>query len=83
MSLIISKYLSLKLRYHVIAELVDNQQCGGSEGAVNDRIRKLMQEYEYLKTKSTEKREKLDEANRQRMYTAAVKDLEFWLGEVK
>lgn len=41
-----------------------------------------MEEYEYLKSKSTEKREKLDEANRQRMYTAAVKDLEFWLGEV-
>jgi spectrin alpha len=64
-------------------KLVDNQQCGGSEGAVNDRIRKLLEEYEYLQVKSKEKREKLDEANRQRMYTAAVKDLEFWLGEVE
>ena len=26
---------------------------------------------------------KLEEANRQRMYTAAAKDLEFWLGEVE
>ena len=49
---------------------------------MQERIRKLLQEWEYLTTKSQEKREKLEEANRQRMYTAAVKDLEFWLGEV-
>ena len=46
------------------------------------RIQKLLQEWEYLTTKSSEKSEKLKEANRQRQYTAAVKDLEFWLGEV-
>jgi spectrin alpha len=41
-----------------------------------------MDEWTYLTRKSSEKGEKLKEANRQRMYTAAVKDLEFWLGEV-
>ena len=63
-------------------ELIENQQCAGSEDAVRERILKLVEEWEYLTTKSSEKREKLEEANRQRMYTAAVKDLEFWLGEV-
>ena len=65
------------------AELIEQQQCAGSEDAVQQRIHKLLQEWEYLTSKSQEKREKLEEANRQRMYTAAVKDLEFWLGEVQ
>ena len=64
-------------------KLIENQQCAGSEDAVQERIHKLMQEWEYLTSKSKEKRMKLEEANRQRMYTAAVKDLEFWLGEVE
>lgn len=42
----------------------------------------MLDEWTYLTRKSSEKGEKLKEANRQRMYTAAVKDLEFWLGEV-
>jgi spectrin alpha len=65
-----------------LTELIDNQQCAGSEDAVRERNRKLVEDWEYLTSKSSEKREKLEEANRQRMYTAAVKDLEFWLGEV-
>jgi len=64
------------------AELIDKEQCAGSEDAVRERINKLMDEWTYLTRKSSEKGEKLQEANRQRMYTAAVKDLEFWLGEV-
>ena len=64
-------------------ELIDKNQCAGGEDAVNERITKLAEEWEYLTTKSSEKSEKLQEANRQRMYTAAVKDLEFWLGEVE
>jgi len=64
-------------------ELIDKEQCAGSEDAVRERINKLMDEWTYLTRKSSEKGEKLQEANRQRMYTAAVKDLEFWLGEVR
>ena len=63
-------------------ELINQRQCAGSEDGVAQRIAKLAEEWEYLTTKSSEKSEKLKEANRQRMYTAAVKDLEFWLGEV-
>jgi len=66
----------------VYTELIDKEQCAGSEEAVRERINKLMDEWTYLTRKSSEKGEKLQEANRQRMYTAAVKDLEFWLGEV-
>ena len=50
---------------------------------MEDRIAKLANEWEMLTAKSADKSEKLKEANRQRMYTAAVKDLEFWLGEVE
>jgi len=67
---------------YVYTELIDKEQCAGSEDAVRERINKLMDEWTYLTRKSSEKGEKLQEANRQRMYTAAVKDLEFWLGEV-
>ncbi len=65
-----------------MSELVTAQQCGGGEDAVNQRIQKLVEEWTFLTEKSGEKSDKLKEANRQRMYTAAVKDLEFWLGEV-
>ncbi len=65
-----------------LPELVTAQQCGGGEDAVNQRIQKLVEEWTFLTEKSGEKSDKLKEANRQRMYTAAVKDLEFWLGEV-
>ncbi len=64
------------------SELIVKQQCSGTETAVQERIGKLAQEWESLTCKSSDKSEKLKEANRQRMYTAAVKDLEFWLGEV-
>lgn len=64
-------------------KIIDKNQCDGSEDAVQERIQKLVQEWEFLTKKSTEKSEKLVEANRQRQYTAAVKDLEFWLGEVE
>ena len=64
-------------------KLVDGQQCGGSEDAVQERIQKLVGEWEVLTSKTSEKSDKLKEANRQRQYTAAVKDLEFWLGEVE
>jgi len=62
---------------------VEGQQCGGSEDAVQQRIAKLVEEWEFLTSKSKSKSQKLQEANRQRQYTAAVKDLEFWLGEVE
>lgn len=65
------------------AELIADKQCSGSEDAVQGRIDQLVSEWQKLTSKSTEKSEKLREANRQRMYTAAVKDLEFWLGEVR
>ena len=67
----------------MFTELIDKNQCAGSEDAVQERIQKLVQEWEFLTHKSTEKSDKLKEANRQRQYTAAVKDLEFWLGEVR
>lgn len=63
--------------------LIDKKQCSGSEDAVQKRLTQIADQWEYLTQKTTEKSLKLKEANKQRTYIAAVKDLDFWLGEVE
>ncbi|XP_053601908.1 spectrin alpha chain isoform X2 [Plodia interpunctella] len=63
--------------------LVQRGQCSGSEGAVQARLASIADQWEFLTQKTTEKSLKLKEANKQRTYIAAVKDLDFWLGEVE
>lgn len=53
------------------------------EEAVRERINKLADQWEYLVNKTKEKSDKLQEANRQAVYNAGIKDIEFWLGEVE
>lgn len=47
------------------------------------RLASIADQWEFLTQKTTEKSMKLKEANKQRTYIAAVKDLDFWLGEVE
>lgn len=63
--------------------LIEKRQCAGSEDAVQKRLASIADQWEYLTQKTTEKSMKLKEANKQRTYIAAVKDLDFWLGEVE
>lgn len=63
--------------------LIDNRQCAGSEDAVQKRLESIAEQWEFLTQKTSEKTVKLKEANKQRTYIAAVKDLDFWLGEVE
>lgn len=63
--------------------LIDKNQCSGSEDAVQKRLTQIADQWEYLTQKTTEKSLKLKEANKQRTYIAAVKDLDFWLGEIE
>ncbi|CAH0405710.1 unnamed protein product [Chilo suppressalis] len=63
--------------------LVQRGQCSGSENAVQARLASIADQWEFLTQKTTEKSLKLKEANKQRTYIAAVKDLDFWLGEVE
>lgn len=63
--------------------LIDKRQCAGSEEAVQRRLESIADQWEFLTQKTTEKSMKLKEANKQRTYIAAVKDLDFWLGEVE
>ena len=63
--------------------LIDKKQCSGSEDAVQKRLSSIADQWEYLTQKTSEKSLKLKEANKQRTYIAAVKDLDFWLGEVE
>lgn len=63
--------------------LIKKNQCSGSEDAVQKRLTQIADQWEYLTHKTTEKSLKLKEANKQRTYIAAVKDLDFWLGEVE
>lgn len=50
---------------------------------LKSRLGSIADQWEYLTQKTTEKSLKLKEANKQRTYIAAVKDLDFWLGEVE
>ncbi|XP_066141929.1 spectrin alpha chain isoform X1 [Euwallacea fornicatus] len=63
--------------------LIDKKQCAGSEEAVRKRLESIANQWEFLTQKTVEKSMKLKEANKQRTYIAAVKDLDFWLGEVE
>merc|ERR1719192_1577442 len=63
--------------------LIDRKKCSGSEEAVQNRLESIAQQWEFLTQKTSEKSMKLKEANRQRTFIAAVKDLDFWLSEVK
>lgn len=63
--------------------LIDKRQCAGSEEAVQRRLESIAEQWEFLTQKTSEKSLKLKEANKQRTYIAAVKDLDFWLGEVE
>lgn len=63
--------------------LIEKRQCAGSEEAVQKRLECIADQWEFLTQKTTEKSLKLKEANKQRTYIAAVKDLDFWLGEVE
>ncbi|XP_034234548.1 spectrin alpha chain isoform X1 [Thrips palmi] len=63
--------------------LIEKRQCAGSEEAVQRRLASIADQWEFLTHKTTEKSLKLKEANKQRTYIAAVKDLDFWLGEVE
>jgi len=64
-------------------KLIDKKQCAGSEPAVQQRIQSITEQWKHLTTKTTEKSLKLKEANKQRTFNAAVKDIDFWLGEVE
>ncbi|XP_003743041.1 spectrin alpha chain [Galendromus occidentalis] len=63
--------------------LIDNQQCQGSEEAVVKRLASITEQWEFLTKKSAEKSNQLKEANKQRTFNAAIKDIDFWLGEVE
>ena len=63
--------------------LMDRKKCAGSEDAVQNRLKSISEQWEILTQKTTEKSMRLKEANRQRTFIAAVKDLDFWLGEVE
>ena len=63
--------------------LIDRGKCSGSDEAVKTRLESIVEQWEVLTQKTSEKSMKLKEANRQRTFIAAVKDLDFWLSEVK
>ncbi|XP_054158910.1 spectrin alpha chain-like isoform X2 [Oppia nitens] len=63
--------------------LIDKRKCAGSEEAVQQRLTSIAEQWTHLSQKTTEKSLKLKEANKQRTFNAAVKDIDFWLGEVE
>ncbi|XP_030853592.1 spectrin alpha chain, non-erythrocytic 1 isoform X3 [Strongylocentrotus purpuratus] len=63
--------------------LIDANQCGGTEDAVQARIVGIGDQWEYLVQRSAEKSLKLKEANKQQTFHISVKDINFWLGEME
>lgn len=63
--------------------LIQKRKCAGSEEAVQQRLTSISEQWTHLTQKTTEKSLKLKEANKQRTFNAAVKDIDFWLGEVE
>lgn len=64
-------------------KLIDSKQCGDTENAVLERLNTIDKQYQNLTTVTSEKSFVLKEASQLRSYNAAVKDLDFWLGEVE
>ncbi len=63
--------------------LIDNRQCIGSEDAVQSRIVSIGDQWEFLVTKSSQKADKLKEANKQQTFHISIKDIDFWLSEIE
>src|SRR6218665_1854822 len=64
-------------------KLIEKGKCSGSDDAVKQRLIVITEQWKHLTEKTTEKSLKLKEADKQRTYNAAVKDIDFWLGEVE
>ena len=62
--------------------LIDSRKCAGLETTVDNRLQQIIEQWEFLVQKSSDKSLKLKEASRQQTFNAGVKDVEFWLGEV-
>lgn len=63
--------------------LIDKGKCGDSDDAVRHRLMIITEQWKHLTEKTTEKSFKLKEANKQRTFNAAIKDLDFWLAEIE
>lgn len=63
--------------------MIEQKKCAGSEEIVRERITKLEQQWEQLVTKSSKKTQHLKEANQKQQFNNNIKDLDFWLGEVR
>lgn len=64
-------------------KLIESKQCGDTENAVLERLNTIDKQYQNLTTVTSEKSFVLKEASQLRSYNAAVKDIDFWLGEVE
>ncbi|XP_048876599.1 spectrin alpha chain, non-erythrocytic 1-like isoform X2 [Brienomyrus brachyistius] len=63
--------------------LINRGACAGSEDAVKARLNTLDDQWKFLVSKSSEKSQKLKEANKQQNFNTGIKDFDFWLSEVE
>ena len=62
--------------------LIDNSECIGREREVGAHTQALREQWAELLLRIDDKTQKLREANQQQQFNEAVKDMDFWLGEV-
>ena len=68
---------------HILLELIDSNQCAGNEAEVVARIQFLKDHWEDLMSKTHQKTLKLKEAHQEQLFNTGIKDMEFWLAEVR
>ena len=64
-------------------ELIEERKCANNEEIVRERITKLQTEWEKLTKQSQAKSRYLKESNELQQYNNNVKELDYWLGEVR
>lgn len=65
------------------SELIEERKCASNEETVRERITKLQEIWEKLTKQSQAKTRYLMESNQLQQYTNNVKELDYWLGEVR
>ena len=71
------------LPHPTIPDLLSSHQCAGNEAEVAARCEYLKEQWENLERRTQQKAQKLTEANQEQQFNTGVKDMDFWLANVR
>lgn len=76
-------HLLVPLPIPPIPDLITSHQCAGNEAEVAARCEYLRDQWENLEGRTRQKTQKLKEANQEQQFNTGVKDMDFWLADVR